>query len=564
MGIHKNTRQARRGFTMVETLVAMAILITVITGVVLVYSGAVRTVRQTYRAQDNFEIGRSVLAALQRDLERSFTAREYGKYYQFHGSPQSMMFVGVLEDGQLGRVTYAINRLDNKNDFIMRDTQSLRTVLERAMAQVSDESVGDDVTRLNIAKQFTRRLAILLAQDGSVVAGDISQETIIDSLPLALDNAFVTAPTPFDLNPLTVEYPAGSGNILDYSDATLDFEVRVETAYMLRYEEPDVTDLSSYNMPPDPALPTAKLSFPVIDASSADGVKNFPTIADFENSCRGLLDRTVEQRSIGQEMLACLTYSSIVAPRIGGGVLDDLDLRRLMNNQSTYNVSASYITGITVDRIYEAAKREIWLNLFTGGDLARAIFSGSTLANTPENYFEAWQLDADPANNLNPYDYAIAERIVTGGRIVTYQDLANDPFYLLLQRFDVLGVNAYFTYADEDNKYRETYNTLEDIPGYPVFADPFATDPNTGAPFEPDERFRLLDAELGNEMAGNLTLQGSPMAPRIPALVSPRFWIMSEGASANDPPFKRYFDQVVDVPTGARRNLPKQFVPDAG
>jgi hypothetical protein len=67
-------------------------------------------------------------------------------------------------------------------------------------------------------------------------------------------------------------------------------------------------------------------------------------------------------------------------------------------------------------------------------------------------------------------------------------------------------------------------------------------------------------------MRGTLTVQsqGSPIAPRIPALVSPRFWIMTEGATLNDPPFKRYFDQVVDVPSSTRRTLPKQFVPDAG
>jgi hypothetical protein len=39
---------------------------------------------------------------------------------------------------------------------------------------------------------------------------------------------------------------------------------------------------------------------------------------------------------------------------------------------------------------------------------------------------------------------------------------------------------------------------------------------------------------------------------------------MTEGATLNDPPFKRYFDQVVDVPSSTRRTLPKQFVPDAG
>jgi len=576
MGKHPRQTRGTRGFTMVETLVAMAILITVISGVVLVYSGAVRTVRIAYAANDNFEIGRSVHAALQRDLERAFTARQYGKYFQFHGQPLALSFVGALEDGKLGRVTYAINRLDDKNDFIMKETQNLQTVLQRAMAAITKNATGDANTRLNTAKAFTRRLALLLAQDGRISLGSLTQDQLITELPLAIDAAFLLSDSDpdgdgeWELSNVQIEDPPGSGNFIFTSAGVVDCEVRVKTAHMLRFEEPGVTDLSSFNLPPDPLNPTARLSFPLIDPESADGVKNNPTLPDYQSVCSGIFDRSVEQLLGGQELLSCLAYSSIVMPDPGGGVLDDLDLRRLMNNQSIFNVSASYINGRVVDRIFEAAKREIWLDLFTGGPVSRSLFYNGPV-DPPRNYFEAWRLDDTTGlpgalqNNLNPYDYAIAERIVISGELVTFQDLSTEiPFYELLRNFDMLGVGAYFTYADEDNKYRETYNTLADIPGYTNFNDPYAINPQTDSLYLPEERFSDFDVQLGDELAGVVEVQGSPMAPRIPALVSPRFWIMSEGPSANDPPFKRYFDQVVDVPSSARRNVPKQIVPDAG
>lgn len=572
MGKQPQHKRRRSGFTMVETLVAMAILITVISGVVLVYSGAVRTVRQAYRANDNFEIGRSVLAALQRDLERAFTAREFGKYFQFHGGPQAMSFVGVLEDGQLGRVTYAINRLDTKNDFIMSETQNLQVVFERAMAQISALATGDSLTRLTIAKNFTKRLAVLLAQDGRISLGGLTQSQLITELPLALDAAFVTADADpdgdgkWELEFVRLEDPPASGNYIFAKQGVVDCEVRVKTGYMVRFEEPGVTDLSSFNLPPNPNNPLLAMSFPSIDPASIDSVKNNPLLLDYEAACRGLFDRTVEQQAFGQDLLSCLTYGAIVMP--GSGTLEDLDLRQLINGLSpSYSGSyqASYLSSATVSRIFEAQKRDVWLGMFTGGDLPARLFSDGN-ADSPDNYFEAWRLDDDPsnfatiANNKNPLDYAIAERIVVGGELVTFQDVsapADAAFFALLNAFDFLGVGAYFTYADEDNKYRETYNTLSDIPGYLTFSDPYNG-------LDPVERFQVFDIELAEEFAGTIQTQGSPIAPRIPALVSPRFWIMSEGATSSDPPFKRYFDQVVDVPSSARRALPKQFVPDAG
>jgi hypothetical protein len=266
-----------------------------------------------------------------------------------------------------------------------------------------------------------------------------------------------------------------------------------------------------------------------------------------------------------------------------------LDLRNLASGISffTQQNPASYIAPPTIERIFETAKREVWLNLFTGGRVAQAVLNPANVA--PQNrvimdYFDAWANDDistapgnHTANNKNSKDYVIAERIVRGGYIYPQQDLSAagySPFFIAhllgdgnigVEAFDILGVNAYFTYAQEDGKYDTHFNALDDIPGYSRFMDIAAVD-SGGTPLLGTERFIEFDQTLGDEMRGVPTdkSQGSPLAPRLPALVSPRFWIMSEGATANDPPFKHYFDQVVEVPSSTGRKLPKQFVPNAG
>ena len=57
-----NPRSQKRGFTLTEMLVAMAIFITVISGVVVLYSGAVFTVRAGYRAIESLRLEKAYRA----------------------------------------------------------------------------------------------------------------------------------------------------------------------------------------------------------------------------------------------------------------------------------------------------------------------------------------------------------------------------------------------------------------------------------------------------------------------------------------------------------------------
>ncbi len=112
-----DTRARQRGFTLPEMLVAITIFLVVMAGISAVFVSSLRAVRQGYQAIDAYELGRSSLAVVKRDLTSCFTSREHGDYYSFCGTPIGMTFVGLVRSSadsataNIARVTYAIYAL---------------------------------------------------------------------------------------------------------------------------------------------------------------------------------------------------------------------------------------------------------------------------------------------------------------------------------------------------------------------------------------------------------------------------------------------------------------------
>jgi type II secretory pathway pseudopilin PulG len=112
-GHDNRSERGRAGFTLVELLVALAIFITVMAIVALVFSAAVRTTKQGAQNQEAFELARAAMRLFERDLSRAFTNRDHGDVYSFYGTPIGFTYVGMIAvDGQdaynLARVTYVI------------------------------------------------------------------------------------------------------------------------------------------------------------------------------------------------------------------------------------------------------------------------------------------------------------------------------------------------------------------------------------------------------------------------------------------------------------------------
>ncbi len=136
---------ARRGFSLVELLVATAILSVLMSGIVMLFVGSMRSVSQAHQAFDAFEVARGAMNVIERDLTSAFASREYGDYYTFYGTPIGMIFVGVMgkQDSSvninLSRVTYVLHVFED-SDF------SNRALGDKFETDIWDEGSGDDVT----------------------------------------------------------------------------------------------------------------------------------------------------------------------------------------------------------------------------------------------------------------------------------------------------------------------------------------------------------------------------------------------------------------------------------
>lgn len=105
-------KPGRAGFTLIELLVAVAIMSTVMAGVTALFLGSLQTVQRGRSMMGGYELARTTLETVERDLRTAFTARQWGDYYTFYGTPIGFTYVGVAEGrgdaDNLRRVTYAV------------------------------------------------------------------------------------------------------------------------------------------------------------------------------------------------------------------------------------------------------------------------------------------------------------------------------------------------------------------------------------------------------------------------------------------------------------------------
>ena len=220
-------RHQQRGFSLTELLVAMAIFITLMSGIAALFVGSVDTVRQGYQSIEAYESGRSVLAVMERDLKSSFTSRELGQFYQFYGNANGFTFIGGTGDGQLQRVSYVLHPLVQQQIFA-------------STIPANDAGGGRTDVMNRIATQ---------AQDRARDAGynEADQSNYAD-LVLSL------MPPPI----------IDSGDIPHY-------RVRVRTGAILRYAETGQSDLDSFKLPGDMEWPVLNPSVYGNDSAAPEG-----------------------------------------------------------------------------------------------------------------------------------------------------------------------------------------------------------------------------------------------------------------------------------------------------
>jgi len=96
--------------TLVELIVAIAIFITIMSGVMLMFTSVTNTVRRSYSTMGVYGRARDALLAVERDVQTCFAAPAAGAALQFYGEPHGFVMIGISSKQELGRLTYAVHR----------------------------------------------------------------------------------------------------------------------------------------------------------------------------------------------------------------------------------------------------------------------------------------------------------------------------------------------------------------------------------------------------------------------------------------------------------------------
>ncbi|HEO70673.1 MAG TPA: type II secretion system protein, partial [Candidatus Hydrogenedentes bacterium] len=108
-------RTKQNGLTLVELMVAIAVVSILMSGIIALFVGSMRAVRQGHHNMEAFAVARGALEVIERDLRTCFTSRQYGDYYTFFGMPTGMAFVGITRttsgqgDMNLARLSYVLH-----------------------------------------------------------------------------------------------------------------------------------------------------------------------------------------------------------------------------------------------------------------------------------------------------------------------------------------------------------------------------------------------------------------------------------------------------------------------
>lgn len=530
----KRVNRSQRGFTLTELLVAMAIFLVLASALVTLFTSAVHSVRQAYATIDAFEQGRVATTTLSRDLTNAFTSREYGDVYNFYGRYDGFMFVGALEDGRIGRVTYAFHKIGAAPEY-------QTTIRERW---------GD------IAANVHRQASRLLREQGytgSAVAANA--DTVVGNLAGAYGLSLTT--------------PA---------DTLVDFNVGITYESLIRYEEPGVSDLDYFNMSltyPGAATPVS-LDWPYVD----------PIDPANDGSPAGL-DGNAQQDFILDALNPILANTAN-------------DLRTLYADINNPSASATCPDGgwehpVTGECIYlrvlgpaafqqmiNARKREFWVRMLSGDKTLGAPALNDVLTSGCTGYWydESYHL-SDPTV-VNDLERRTVNEYVVADGIIARATLYDVAFESALPvgfgtgaAMDALDADVKFTYGDGENapvEYFNDYNNLRD-PNNPDGVDADANPPNP-----PDGIFDSVptlvgrahltisaiakadvieaDKTLADNMLGDRSSRqnlGSPLLPRIPAVVTPQFWVTRSKRTPGSADIRQRFVQAIQVPAATGR-----------
>lgn len=512
-----STRRGQRGFTLTELLVATSIFLILTTALVTLFNSAVFSARAGYASIDAYEQGRMAMSTISRDLSQAFTRREHGDVYNFYGRHDGFMFVGALDNGEIGRVTYAFHPEAASDDF--------QTEIQERWGQI----------RANVHRQASRVFREAGLSGNAVVT---EADAVVDAL--------------------RVEYglPAGYP-----PDEYVTLNVLIQTESLIRVEEAGVTSLDHFDMRVTaPGVnPPEVLNWPNVDPGGDPD--DDPAPADADQSAQ--LDF----------LLGALN------PNPGSNTTD---LRRMYTN---INSSGGWPHPVTGDELYlrvlgrdtfarmlDARKREFWVRMLSGDPMGVPALQPDTDPANENGSWGYWYDEGFNATNGNARqrrtvnEFVVADGIIR--RAVVFDAAGADPLFIDVPvpgepdvPLDALDAAVKFSYGDGANQPVHHFNDLVNLrnPDDPnsVFGPtiPSLVNNASGTIFEGD----LVQAD--NQLADNLLgvrstrrNMGSILAPRIPEVVTPQFWLTRSKRRPGGADFRRLFVQSIQVPAAAGRD----------
>lgn len=557
---HRPRRSGNSGFTLTELLVASAIFVILMTALATLFNAAVSATRQGYASIEANDTARAAVMTISRDLTGAFTAREHGDSYNFYGRPDSFTFVGNLDGGNLGRVSYVFHK-EEKN-------QPLPTTVTERWGEVV----------ANVQRQ-ARRIGREMGIYGTLL------DTAVNDAVRRLEGVYGT-----------------------HADTDLvDFDVLVETESLIRLEEPGANDLDTFDMyVKDRSTTPVVLTWPYVDAidPAKDSLVAGPPMdanqtAQFQ-FLMGALDATPSTTGDDlRDLYAQINRGGDPSCPNGG-----------WQNPVTLECMSLRVLGPdTFNQLLNARKREFWLRmlsddlgLYTPTDLMPAPADGST----GYWYDEGFGVLNNPREMRNLNEHVLATGIIASVSVV--DPTTKNGIEIIsgtaasLGKFvnmDLYDADPRFSYGDaqtaedwsgndgrdNDNdgliderdelssiSYRTEATYLHYFNAIDNLRDPNAPDAfiqATGSPANipgllqnanPIDAQDLVfaDNRLADNLLGNRDSNknlGSPLLPRLPAVVTLDIWVTRPRTRPGAPDFRRRFTQSILVPTAQGRDV---------
>lgn len=516
----------RGGFTAVELLVAIAIFVTLMAGVMTLFSGVIRTVQGSQASMDAMEGIRASMAVMEADLKQAFARADMAEMYAFYGEPTGFVYVGVNRNGRPSRVSYSLHVDPDQTEM-----DRLQTV-QVPLAQVRDAVIhylitdrdGDGFTDFQFQGVPSEPLRVDWA-DPTVLSA--AQETLKDPVTQKLA----------ELLPVTGSGPLTAENAGDFL-VEISFDGR--RGVLLRYEEPGKTSLEYLDIGLE--CPNIRLE----------------CLGDDLEECRETMGKYVP--------LACNLA--------GAGIPKSVD---------DPNGVPRPIPKPDLDTLVQTLNASIWLQRLRGAyDVP---FLLTVVPSKPPALPPFWLEDSSGYGQLSSLkDYLVIRNVLLTAWLcepgslnwIMGQDFQGNPVPI-----PALDLGSFFYYGDEYDVSAPCFNTLWNVPFLSrgidqrfVTADnprvsclswqmishdeiPGAVNPAKLLASRywlfryPPEDWNTLTPPLHPIMTNSGP--GNPLEARLPAWITMGFWYVGDAPGPQGQVLCRWVSQRIDLPTGYLR-----------